>query len=499
MGRLTPGVNDLLTVKPDLASEWHPSLNGGLLASGVTSRSNRDVWWLGTCGHEWSAKVGNRWAGSGCPFCSVGGRKRLLSGFNDLATLHPHLVSEWHPDNTLLPGEITAGSKVRVRWLCSRGHDWFASVNNRTANSSGCPVCTGSVLSADSKTLEKSRPDLASEWSSQNSLSPGEVTLGSGYRATWVCRSGHTWAVRVADRVGYNTGCPECPFTWDNSRSGMERELEEFLNDLGVVFRTSDRKSIAPKELDFLFPEESVALEFNGLYWHSDSRKPRNYHLEKSTAAARSGLQLIHVWEDDWVNRRRIVERMISRKLGVSREVKINARSLSKSRISASQAREFLDLNHLQGYAAGREYLALTDHSGVRALMVLKRREGTSWELVRFATDALVRGGHSRLFKWFLELHPEVNEVTTFADRGVSDGGLYKSSGFAEGSDLPPDYMYIVNGVRVHKFNYRKSRFKSDPGLQFKEGLTERELAELNGLSRIYDAGKTRWVWTRSQ
>lgn len=76
----------------------------------------------------------------------------------------------------------------------------------------------------------------------------------------------------------------------------------------------------------------------------------------------------------------------------------------------------------------------------------------------------------------------------------VSDGGLYSASGFVADKELAPDYAYMVNGIRQHKFGYRLKRFRADPSLLWAEGKTERELADLNNLTRIWDAGKMRWV-----
>lgn len=74
--------------------------------------------------------------------------------------------------------------------------------------------------------------------------------------------------------------------------------------------------------------------------------------------------------------------------------------------------------------------------------------------------------------------------------------GLYtKKLGFRNDGDVRPDYQYVVYDQRVHKFNYRLKRFREDPNLVYKDGLTERELADMNGLNRIYDCGKTRWVY----
>ena len=82
----------------------------------------------------------------------------------------------------------------------------------------------------------------------------------------------------------------------------------------------------------------------------------------------------------------------------------------------------------------------------------------------------------------------------TFADHQVSKGGLYERLGFTLDKEIPPDYSYVVNNKRTHKFNYRKKRFLTDPQLTYVEGLYEKELARLNGLPRIWDSGKTRYI-----
>ena len=81
----------------------------------------------------------------------------------------------------------------------------------------------------------------------------------------------------------------------------------------------------------------------------------------------------------------------------------------------------------------------------------------------------------------------------TLADITLGSGGLYKTTGWVEDKLLRPDYSYVIRNSRVHKFNYRVQRFKTDSGLLFEEGMTESELAELNNLIRVYDAGKIRF------
>ena len=145
MTKLIVGQNDLAKVNPDLAAEWHPSKNGSLLPSQITAGSNRKVWWLGKCGHEWQAVVSSRTRGNGCPFCA---NKRVLPGFNDLATTYPEIAEEWNykRNGALSPEDFTYGSERKVWWICPVcGGSFLKSVNTRTAtrtrNLQHCPYC----------------------------------------------------------------------------------------------------------------------------------------------------------------------------------------------------------------------------------------------------------------------------------------------------------------------------------------------------------------------
>ncbi|MEQ2536656.1 zinc-ribbon domain-containing protein [Coprococcus comes] len=145
MTKLIVGQNDLAKVNPDLAAEWHPSKNGSLLPSQITAGSNRKVWWLGKCGHEWQAVVSSRTRGNGCPFCA---NKRVLPGFNDLATTYPEIAEEWNykRNGALSPEDFTYGSERKVWWVCSKcGYEWETTINNRTNGyfKTGCPKCSG--------------------------------------------------------------------------------------------------------------------------------------------------------------------------------------------------------------------------------------------------------------------------------------------------------------------------------------------------------------------
>ena len=139
--RVLVGANNLATKYPKVAAEWHPAKNNGLLPSQVAAGSGRKVWWLCSQGHEWEVAVDKRTCqGRGCPVCAG---KRVLAGFNDLATKYPKVAAEWHPakNKGLLSSQVAAATHRKIWWLCPEGHKWEAAVNSRTSGGAGCPSC----------------------------------------------------------------------------------------------------------------------------------------------------------------------------------------------------------------------------------------------------------------------------------------------------------------------------------------------------------------------
>lgn len=213
--KLLVGYNDLQTVRPEIAREWHPQMNGSLTPQDVLPGADRKVWWLCSLGHEWEASLNNRFSGegSGCPTCS--GRK-VLAGFNDLATRHPDVAAQWHPtrNGDLIPSQIVAGSSKRVWWLCPVGedHEWEATVAMRTQPNSptGCAVCAGRRV-VNSTSLATKFPELAKEWHPHNNTkNPSEVTPFVTRKAWWLCSQGHEWEASIASRSVGENGCPYC-------------------------------------------------------------------------------------------------------------------------------------------------------------------------------------------------------------------------------------------------------------------------------------------------
>lgn len=140
------GFNDLATLRPDIAAEWHPTLNGDLTPDKITVSSNKAVWWICDKGHVYKSAPNHRANKSHptrCPYCM---NRKLLKGFNDLATVYPEITRQWHPTSNgdLTPDQVLPGSGLKIWWQCAEGHVWQAYLYNRTGpHKTGCPVCAG--------------------------------------------------------------------------------------------------------------------------------------------------------------------------------------------------------------------------------------------------------------------------------------------------------------------------------------------------------------------
>ena len=134
--------NCLQTINPELAKEWHPTKNHTLKPTNVTPNSHKKIWWLCDKGHEWQANIMNRNRGCGCPYCS----NRIVNNDNCLQATNPALAKEWHPtkNGPLTPNDVIGGTLRKVWWLCKKGHEWIAAINDRNRGKK-CPFCNSNT------------------------------------------------------------------------------------------------------------------------------------------------------------------------------------------------------------------------------------------------------------------------------------------------------------------------------------------------------------------
>jgi hypothetical protein len=292
--------------------------------------------------------------------------------------------------------------------------------------------------------------------------------------------------------------CTHCnPIHFTGSSYG-EQEVYNFLKSIynGEIiqhktfnFNKDQRKYI---EVDIYLPEFKLAIEYNGLHWHSKKYKPNNYHKLKSDYCRSIGVHLIHIFEDTWKDKRLILEDIIKRFLNIKNKV-IYARNCDFRVITKEDAKLFLNNNHLQGYYPFNYSYGLYYNEELVQLLTFTNKNLSigEIELSRMCTKCgmSVIGGVEKLLKNSLvELNGKFKILSTFNDNSVFSGEIYEKLGFIKEKILPPDYMYTDGIIRINKRNFRKGRMFN------KERLPEKEASEKMGFYKVYDAGKTKYI-----
>lgn len=303
---------------------------------------------------------------------------------------------------------------------------------------------------------------------------------------------------------GRGLNCDICNPRTPSFTSAEEQAVFDFITDeLGVTGYQRDKTIIAPFELDMVFPKEKIAIEYSGLYWHSEvsSGKGRKYHQDKLLAANRQGYRLITIFSDEWNQRSDVVKSKLRNIFGKTAR-KYHARKTQVLEMSNSEAKRFLDQYHLQGFGSSKINLGLTDPVSGEILAVMTFSQGRAalntqvetgeYELVRFATNgSAVIGGASKLLKYFFR-NFQPRKITSYADLRWSEGNVYSKLGFQKLSEPTIGYWY-VDGYqqRMHRFNFTKRQLVkegADPG------KTEWEIMQELGYDRIWDCGHQKFV-----
>lgn len=243
--RLSPE-RSLSALYPDIAAEWHPTLNGHLLPTEITPYHSNKVWWkCSTCGSDFSLSPNQRVAHhQGCKQCAPKIKhkkehfRNLKPGVNDLASQRPDLLKEWDYERNAgicTPDHVTIGnSKFKIHWICKTcGHRWQATAYNRATLNTGCKSCANRKQTIRQRLIavEKGvndvasqRPDLLQEWDYEKNAyicEPDEITTGSGTNVNWICSvCGYRWQAPPYSRIHKGTGCHKCAIEKQKKNKG---------------------------------------------------------------------------------------------------------------------------------------------------------------------------------------------------------------------------------------------------------------------------------------
>ena len=287
--------------------------------------------------------------------------------------------------------------------------------------------------------------------------------------------------------------------------SKAELEIKDFIESGGYKCVT-DRHILNGKEIDIYIPDLKFGIEYNGNKWHTEwfGKKSRHYHLDKLEACRKQGVKLISIFEDEYELHKDIVLSKISHILGIKKanKPKIYGRKCTIDVIYSYQAEEFLEKNHIQGFAKSTLHLGAFHNKTLVAVMSFSNQPGNNWELTRFASDNnfICCGVGGKLFKHFTDNY-EYNEIKSFADRRWTvneTDNIYTKLGFEFVEFTKPNYAYYNQMLdkykRFHKFGIRKNRIlKQNPEIDPR--MTEVEIAQKLGFDRIWDCGLIKYIY----
>lgn len=299
-------------------------------------------------------------------------------------------------------------------------------------------------------------------------------------------------------RYGAPARCWRCHPSVSSGHSNEEKEVVKFLkanSNFEIVNNTHLNRTLMPgMEIDILVPEKKIGIEFDGLYYHSDTEDSDNVHdrhLNKTEYMESIGWKLIHIFEDEWLYKRKIVESRLLSAIGCNKR-RIYARSCNILEIDSNTSKKFMDDNHLQGDVSAGIRLGLYHKEELVAVMTFGKPRfngGYEYELLRYASacGTQVVGGAGKLLKHFEKTY-NPKSLISYADRRWSNGNLYKALGFELIGKTAPNYFYVKGVERFNRVRFQKHKLKNILE-NFDKSKTEKANMFENGYRIIYDSG----------
>ncbi|WGA02362.1 hypothetical protein [Campylobacter phage vB_Cj_QDYZ] len=401
-------------------------------------------------GHKFKRSLGNFQRGTiHCPECE---KQEKISFLNSLG---------------YTPISSNLGNNLEV--MCKNGHIFKRRYEHFKNGISTCIMC-------DEQNKSNYLDNIGFSIVSDNTSDDLEVK----------CKNGH---IIKRSYHNFKKGAKICPIC-NPSTSSFEKEISELLDN----YIEKDYSVLGDKELDFYIPHYKLAIECNGVYWHSDKFKDKNYHLNKTKKCQEKDIQLLHVFEHSWYSKKDIWTSIINNKLGKSE--RIFARKCILREVSKTEEKEFLENNHLQGFTGSTVCYGLYYQDELVCLMSFGKPRFTNkydWELIRLCTKMGMNiiGGASKLLKHFHKYNS--GSLISYSDRLYSDGSIYKQLGFEFSHYSEPGYSYFKNNQVYSRQQFMKHKLKDKLG-KFDPNLTESENMSINGYYKIWDCGQGVWV-----
>lgn len=289
--------------------------------------------------------------------------------------------------------------------------------------------------------------------------------------------------------------CPICnPIS--KQISGLEIQLQNFIKDnyQGEIILNS-KSIITPYELDIYLPELKIAIEFNGIHWHSELYKKKNYHVNKTKMCEEKNIQLIHIFEDEWIYKQNIIKSIILNKINIKNTISNETKILEIN--DNNIVKDFLEKNHIHGYIKSKIKIGLFHKNELVSIMIFgniknKFKKHNNYELLRFCdklnTDVI--NSEEQIINYFIEKY-KPSEIITYIDRSKFSNKLFKNIGFDFVCNTEPKYYYIIDNIRFNRYIFKKENLIKDG---FDPNKSEHEIMLEQKHYRIYDSGDMKYI-----
>jgi hypothetical protein len=447
---------------------------------------------------DFPISIGHAFDGEGCPQCryikSAEKIRRPLKEVIEEAkkifgdSIDFSLITEYKNDRTSYP------MICHELYPDGKEHGIFPrTFNNLIKGKEGCPVCGRLKCSANRSISFEEYVERATEVHNGKYIYLRDGFTNANGDIKYICQKHGVQTQDAGNHLYLKQGCPDC----GARESSAERDVVQFITELlpseKVLTRQKGILLKAKEELDIYVPSLKFAIEYNGLFWHSEKYRETNYHLNKTIACEHRDIRLFHLFEDEWLYKQDIVKSMLRNILGKT-ENKIMGRKCQIKEITNKEAKSFLETNHLQGYCNSKVRIGLFYEYELVSVMTFGKtrhfigNDNFEWELLRFANklNTSVIGGASKLLKYFIKAYSP-KSIVSYADRRWSNGNLYNNLGFIKYNESKPNYYYVIGNKRVYRFNMRKQVLIKKYGCP--PEMTEKEFCSQKGWLRIYDCG----------
>ena len=283
--------------------------------------------------------------------------------------------------------------------------------------------------------------------------------------------------------------------------SKYEAEIHEWLSSIYsgeiLVNKYGIIKDDTKKQLDFYIPDKQLAIEFNGDFIHSANYgKSADYHLNKTLLCSEQGIRLIHIFEHEWLTKQDILKSIISSALGIYK-TRVYARKCELRDVSSKEAREFLEINHLQGFVPSSYRIGLYYNDELVQLLCFgkNRFKKNEIELLRMCTKLNTQGigGFSKLLR-----HQPYDNFISYVDLSKYNAQGYLKNNFKVIGQSSPSYKYIKGERVLNRLRAQKHKLQKLLGNNFDASKTESENMQDAGWWKIYDCGNLKLLYSRS-